>query len=78
VCGLIHFKGQGVKEEFSHPSNLEDWKHCVPIKMSGNTKPATRRHVLEALNPELKGSMPRPQEPAICPDPNQDSSSPHN
>jgi hypothetical protein len=24
VCGLIHFKGQGVKEEFSHPSNLED------------------------------------------------------
>lgn len=46
--------------------------------MAGNTKPATQCHVPEALNPELKGSLPRPHEPAIRTDPNQDSSSPHN
>jgi len=50
--GSIHFKGQEVKEELSHPSNLEDWRHCVPIKMSGNTRPATQCHVPE--NPESR------------------------
>lgn len=45
VSGSIYFKGQGVKEEFSHPSNLEVWRHCVTIKMSGTTKPATVSHL---------------------------------
>jgi len=49
VSGSIHFKGQGVNEEFSHPSNLEVWKHCITMKMSGKTKPATVSH---ARSPE--------------------------